>query len=287
MEMDTEFEDDAITLTRAAFLDGAYELPVVLGLTSRAIHTERSERECLNQAMPVVAKLIGPAATLVDVGYSAGTQFAFIASQIDRLKSGIVMWSDADAKWQQRITIDVGDLDWEFVSHSATDPEWPIKRHGNGTALVTFCASGFGLLSREEAFDALDHASDFLASGDFLLLSLDQPADAAILEGEYHDYCSQIVSNALGKIGQHQNLNFRLFTDAMSHTLTFGALAGQSAQIGWNGTICSIPAGTWIKVGSVAFTDVACGPDLHPDFGVAGAWTSSDAFVSLLLLRKI
>ncbi|NJR20426.1 MAG: hypothetical protein HC777_02425 [Hyphomonadaceae bacterium] len=120
-----------------------------------------------------------------------------------------------------------------------------------------------------------------------MLLSLDQPADGAMIETIYWDFCQQIATLAISKVGQHRQLQFRLFYDAMSQTLKFGYLAGASAQIGWNGTICQLPMGAWLPVGEIAFTHILCGQDLHPDFTVETNWTSQDGLVSLLLLRKL
>jgi hypothetical protein len=153
--------------------------------------------------------------------------------------------------------------------------------------LVAICGGGFGFLPPAQAFQILENASAILTTDDFVLVTLEQPRDGALVEASYIEFGSQIVMAALNRIGRSEGLAPRVFCEENARAVRLGAVAHPDAVISWNGTRCTFKEGTWLDCGAIHITAAAKGVDLHPDFDVEDQWTSADQLVSLLLLRKI
>jgi hypothetical protein len=272
---------------RAALVDGAFAIPAALGLTAVAPHIDRSERDCLLSALPMIASTLGPAGRLVDAGAFETATMASLLTELERPKAAIMLRPDMDPRHHLRLSGATTTAEISHIEHDVDDLSWSLESAGDGRTLVAILGGGFGLYDRETGFDVLDHIGDVLKTGDLVLLTLEQPKDGAVLEALYLDTCTAIVTQALNKIGRYEGLEPRLFFDAMTHVLHYGALARENALIAWNGTMCPVPEGTWLEVGQFALTDIECGSDLHPDFAVESNWTAPDGHVSLLLLRKL
>jgi hypothetical protein len=278
---------DLVAATRDAFLDGCFSVPAALGLSGVAPHIERSERDCVTVALGEIAKALGPAGRLIDAGPFESQTIATVLAGLKNPKMTLVLREDCDPRHRQRLEDANSTSEILHLAGEIDDTDWNLPSSSGGKTLFAISGNGFSHYDRERAFDILDTASEALARNDLVLLTLEQPTDAAVLEVLYQDFCDAIVAGALGKLGRQHQLKPRVFFNAQTHVLHFGALALDKAYLTWNGTCCDIPDGTWIEIGQIALTDIGCAGDLHPDFGVANHWTSQDGLVSLLLLRKL
>jgi hypothetical protein len=143
------------------------------------------------------------------------------------------------------------------------------------------------MLTPETAFRLLDNASAALGVGDLVMITLEQPRDVAVLEAAYLEPATAIITTALAKIGRSEGIAARVFCEANATLVRLGGIAEGPASVTWNGTTCSLSAGTWIDFGAIHITAASTAAQLHPDFVVEDHWTSGDQIASLLLLRKI
>jgi hypothetical protein len=271
---------------RVLLLSGQYALPLDLGLSGPASHMDRGERDCFAQALHHIAQAVGPAARLIDGGYFAGSSLSTILAALERPKAGIVLTATPDMRQHERTLQANLTAQISVINHNACQADWPLEATAAGHTLVVMCGGAFGLLSREQAFNVLENASRALLTGDFFLVTLEQPRDVAVLEAAYLDYGNQIVTHALNQIGRSEGLSPRVFYDDARGCIRLGAVTPEGGMIAWNGTRCAFEPGTWLDVGAITLHDLAGAPDLHPDFEVEDKWTSADQVVSLVLLRK-
>ncbi|NJR20425.1 MAG: hypothetical protein HC777_02420 [Hyphomonadaceae bacterium] len=161
MDVNTDSESDLIEATRRAFLDGDYVLDLSLGLTARASHHERGERDCLNLALPVLKEKLGPAASVIDGGHFSGAHTGLILQALERPKAGIILSPMAQDRGRHRAIDLITTAQMQTISYDIIDPEWPLETLGSGANLVTILSGGFGLLSRERALMRLITPAQF------------------------------------------------------------------------------------------------------------------------------
>jgi hypothetical protein len=271
---------------RALLMSGQFHVPLDLGLSGPVNHVERGERDCFAQALGHVAQAVGPAARLIDCGYFAGSSLAHVLATLERPKAGIVLTATPDMRHQERALQANLTAEISVINHNACQAGWPLEATAAGHTLVVIGGGGFGLLPPKQAFDVLENASHALLTGDFVLVTLEQMRDGAVLEASYLDFGNQIVTQALNQLGRSEGITPRVFFDSSQRCICLGAVAGEGAAVAWNGTRCHLPSGTWLDMGAIHLHDRPAAPDLHPDFEVEDLWTSVDQVVLLALLRK-
>jgi hypothetical protein len=279
--------NSAITDCRAALLAGQCSVPVSLGVTSRALHIERGERECFGAAVTDIAQALGPAARLIEIGPFAGLNMGQLLGAAERPKAGVVMTSNLDARQFARLQEIETTAEVTYLKHDSFAQSWPLESVGAGKTLICLAGGGFGLLSSKQAFSVLEHASQTLLQGDFVGLTLEMHRDSAVLDVVYRDFGNQLVKQALNALGRADGLETKTFYDAATRRVRFGALAGCDASLAWNGTVCQFGSGCWLDMGGMQLHTQDSFADIHPDFTVHHQWQSQDKVVTLLLLRKI
>lgn len=280
-------DDHFVRTCRDALLSGDYRVPLFLGLTNPVSHIERGQRDCYARALPAIAKSVGPAARVIDCGYFAGNNIGLILQALERPKAGIVLTATSDVRandvsLRASLTAEVS-----LHPQNAYEAAWDLEVMAAGRTLVCVSGGGFGMLTPETAFRLLDNASAALATGDFVMITLEQPRDVALLEAAYLEPATHIINTALAKIGRCEGITARVFSEANAKLIRLGGIAESSASVTWNGTTCVLDAGTWIDFGAIHITAASTAAQLHPDFVVEDHWTSGDQIVSLLLLRKL
>jgi hypothetical protein len=271
-----ENSDQRVSAIRAALLDGKLMLPLDLGVTGPANHIERGERDCYAQALHHIANAMGPAARTIECGYFAGSTLLQVLTALERPTAGIMLTATPDMRQYERLLQNELTAQISLVAHHACQAQWPLEVTAAGRTLVVVAGGGFGLLPPAQAFVVLENASSALITGDFVLITLEQPRDGALIEASYIDFGCHIVSNALSQIGRPEGLVPRVFCEQPATAVRLGAIAEGPASIG-----------SWLDMGAIYITAAAKGAQLHPDFDVEDQWTSGDELVSLLLLRKI
>jgi Histidine-specific methyltransferase, SAM-dependent len=272
---------------RAALAAGKLSLPVQLGLSTRASHIERAERECLSEALHVMSSRVGPAARIIDCGPFAGLAMGSILTALERPKAVVIMTTTLDARPYGRLQEGVTTAQITHVQHDAVTPGWPLEAVGAGTTCVVISGGGFGLLPPPDAFAVLENASQALNQGDFIAVTLELVRDGAIMEAIYADFGSNLVGQALTALGRSEGLQSRTFYESGTHSVRFGAVAIKNAFIAWNGKRCALADGTWLNMGAMHQHTLSTLGDLHPDFEAHDQWISQDKAAALVLLRKI
>ena len=275
-----------VTECRSSLLAGQLAVPINLGLMSRLGHIERGERDCLVSASPVLASHVGPAARVIECGPFAGQIMAIVLNALERPKAGVVMTTTLGPRQIERLRETISTAEITHIDHNATYANWPLEPIGAGKTLVCIGGGGYGLLPPSQAHAALDNASQSLQQGDFVALTLEMNRDSAMIEATYRDYGNQIIMQALTSLGRVEGLEARIFYDAVTQRVVFGAMAQKGASIAWNGTRVDFDAGTWLDLGAMTLHTPTKLLDLHPDFEVYDQWHSQDKVVTLLFLRK-
>ncbi len=271
---------------RIALLGGARHVSVGLGLTIRAAHIERGERECLSAAAAALSTYTGPAARIIEAGAFAGITLGPLLGTLERPKAGIVMTTNLDLRQFERLRTTDTTAELTHLHHDATQYQWPLAPIGTGTTLLFMGGGGFGFTQSNDAFTILENASQSLTKGDMIAVTLEMDRDGAVLDAVYCDFGHQIVNQALTSLGKAEGLEPRTFYDPTGKRVRFGAVATKGASISWNGTRCTFEGGAWLDVGAMALHTVDTMGDLHPDFEARDQWQSHDKAVTLLLLRK-
>jgi hypothetical protein len=279
--------DSLLNACRSSLVNGGTSVPITLGTPSRAAHVERGERDCVSAALPSLAGYVGAAARVIECGLFAGHLMAQILGSLERPKAGVILTSALDQRQFGRLGDTETTAEISHVDYDAKLGSWPLELIGAGKTLVVVGGGGFGLVSRPDGFAILENASHALADGDFVLLTLETVRDGATLDAVYADFGKHIVNQALTAVGRSEGLEARTFHNASTQSVRFGAIAQNSASIGWNGTRCAFDDGTWLDVGGMALHTPSSLVDLHPDFEIHDQWHSQDKVVTLLLLRKI
>jgi hypothetical protein len=282
-----ESDDKQISATRGALVTGQTSLPIALGLSAPVSHIDRGQRDCLAQALPTIATLVGAAARVIDGGYFASSTLNSVLDALERPKAGIILSETPDLRGIEKVMQSASTAQISVHHHNACAGPWPLEAMATGRTLLVLSGGGFALLPPQSAFNVLENASAALNAGDFVLITLEQPRDVALLEAAYLDFGSQIITTALSKIGRAEGFSPRVFSEPHAKSIRLAAIAEGSAKISWNGTSCEFPSGTWLDFGAIHITDASTAAQLHPDFEVERHWTSGDQIVSLLLLRRI
>lgn len=276
-----------IPACRSSLIAGDLRVPIEIGLTARATHFERSERDCFSAALPTIAQHLGPAVRVIDSGLFAGLHMATLLGPLERPKAGIILSTHVDQRLFERLQQGDTTAQITCVSHDITTANWPLDAMAAGRTLVVISGGGFGLMPHAEAFSALENASQSLSDGDFVLVSLENVRDSAVLDVTYRDFGGALVSQALSQLGRSVGFEARIFYDPPSKSVRFGAVAQHGATISWNDTLCWFDQGAWLDMGAMRLHDMNGVVELHPDFQVHEHWTSQDKVVTLVLLRKI
>lgn len=279
--------NSAILVARYALLAGSRSMPIGLGLTSRALHLERAERECFGAAIPSIATILGPAARLLEIGPFAGQALGQMLVAMERPKAAVIMTADLDARQYVRLQEITSTAEITHIEHDATGASWPLDPIGAGRTLLISAGGGFGFTPPMQASSILQHASQKLQTDDLIALTLEIDRDAALLEVTYRDFGNQLVTQALSNLGRAEYFETKTFYDAQIQRVRFGALAGLNASLAWNGTRCEFEQGTWLDFGAMQLHTQNSLMELHPDFQIHDQWESQDKAVTLLLLRKI
>jgi hypothetical protein len=271
---------------RSALIAGDLRVPVEIGLTARANHIERSERDCLGTALPAIAQHLGPAVRVIDGGPFAGHLIPSLLSALERPKAAIVLTSSLDPRAFERLKQSETTAQITQVAHDIDQAGWPLESMGAGKTLLVISGGGFGLMPYAQAYTALENASTALNQGDFVLVTLETARDSAIIEVTYRDFGTALVSHALTQLGRSEGIEARVFYDPSLQSVRFGGVARRGASIAWNGTVRALDMGAWLDMGAMRLHNAQTAADLHPDFQVHDQWTSQDKAVTLLLLRK-
>jgi hypothetical protein len=278
--------DTAVFERRSSLIAGNTYVPLALGLSARAPHMERGERDCLNTALPTLAGYVKSAARVIEIGPFAGQLMAQLLGALERPKAGVVMTASLDPRQFARLGEAVTTAQVSHINHDAMQHQWPLEAIGAGRTLVFMGGGGFGLTSPAQAFEILENASQSLSHGDFLGVTLEMNRDGAVLDALYTDFGHQIVAQTLASLGRAEGLVPRHFFDGATKSVRFGAVALEQASLSWNGTRCDFEAGTWLDMGAMTLHTSATLVDLHPDFEIHDQWHCADKTVTLLLLRK-
>jgi hypothetical protein len=276
-----------ITDCRTALLAGSRNVPLTLGLSARALHIERGERECFGTALSDIAQALGPAARLIEIGPFAGLIMGQLLAAMERPKAGVIINSNLDARLFARLQETDSTAEITLLRHVGFGESWPLDSVGAGKTIICAAGGGFGLMTSQQAFSVLDQASQTLLQGDFVALTLDMPRDSAVVDVIYRDFGNQLVNQALNALGRADGFEARTFFDAATQRVRFGALTAGRGSIAWNGTVCPFQAGSWLDFGGMQLHTHDSLVDMHPDFAVHLQWQSQDQSVLLLLLRKI
>ncbi|OYU76561.1 MAG: hypothetical protein CFE32_09640 [Alphaproteobacteria bacterium PA3] len=241
--------EDFVRQHQQDLLAGARTLNIALGLDSPAAHVERSEREVLDRILPQLGELIGPAARLIDCGPFTGLRTAQILAALERPKAIVLMNREIDPRIFDTLTAKDSTAEITVAPVSASPSSWDLPAIGSGTSLALIASGGFGFLSKGERRDLITGAAQTLKSNDFLLLTIELAQDAAVLEAAYQEFGLHLVRTCLTRLGKSHGLEPRIFHEAGSQHVQFGALAQKDATLQWQDVGCSFSPGEWLALG--------------------------------------
>jgi ribose 1,5-bisphosphokinase PhnN len=117
-------------------------------------------------------------------------------------------------------------------------------------------------------------------------LAIELAQDAAVVEAAYQDFGLHLVRTCLTRLGKSHGLEPRIFHEAASQQVQFGAVAQKEAAIQWHDAGCIFSPGDWLAMGSAQqFTAATLTSELA-GFDVHETWRASDGRVDVMLLKK-
>jgi hypothetical protein len=278
--------EDLVRQHQLDLLAGARTLNIALGLDSPAAHVERAEREVLDRILPHLGDLIGPAARLIDCGPFTGLRTAQILAALERPKAIVLMNREIDPRIFDTLNAMDSTAEISLGPASASASSWDLPAIGSGTSLALIAAGGLGFLSEAERKDLFTAAAKTLKSNDFLLVSIELAQDGAVVEAAYQDFGQHVVRTCLTRLGKSHGLEPRIFHQASSQLVQFGALAQKDATIQWQDVGCGFSPGDWLAMGGAQqFTTASLTSELV-GFDVHGTWRASDGRVDVIMLQK-
>lgn len=278
--------EDLVRQHQQDLLAGARTLNIALGLDSPAAHVERSEREVLDRILPHLGDLIGPAARLIDCGPFTGLRTAQVLAALERPKAIVLMNREIDPRIFDTLNAKDSTAEISLAPASASPSSWDLPAIGSGSTLALIAGGGLGLLSEAERRDLFHGSAQTLKSNDFLLLTSELTQDAAVAEAAYQDFGLHLVRTCLTRLGKSHGLEPRIFHQAASQQVQFGALAQKDASIQWQDVGCIFSPGDWLAMGAAhQFTAATLTSELS-GFDVQETWRASDGRVDVMLLKK-
>lgn len=267
-------------------LAGGRKFSITLGLDNPAAHIERAEREVLDRILPELGNQIGPAARLIDCGPFTGLRTAQLLATLERPKAIVLMNREIDPRIFDVLQAKATTAEISVAPASATPETWDLPAIGSGTSLAVIAGGGLGFLTQAERKDLFSGASATLKTDDFLLLTIELAQNAAVVEAAYQDFGQHLVRTCLTRLGKSHGLETRVFHQATSQQVMFGALAQKDANIQWQDAGCSFSPGDWLAMGAAQqFTAETLAREVM-DFDVHQTWRASDGRVDVVLLKK-
>ena len=278
--------EDLVRQHQRDLLAGARTLNIALGLDSPAAHVERAEREVLDRMLPRLGELIGPAARLIDCGPFTGLRTAHVLAALERPKAIVLLNREIDPRIFDTLNAMDSTAEISLAPAGASPSSWDLPAIGSGTSLALIAGGGLGFLSQAERKDLFTGAAQTLKSNDFLMVTIELAQDAAVVEAAYQDFGQHVVRTCLTRLGKSHGLDPRIFHQASSQTVQFGALAQKDAAIQWQDVGCSFDPGDWLAMGAAQqFTTATLTCELI-GFEVQETWRASDGRVDVMLLTK-
>ena len=278
--------EDLVRQHQQDLLAGARTLNIALGLDSPAAHVERSEREVLDRILPHLAELIGPAARLIDCGPFTGLRTAQILAALERPKAIVLMNREVDPRIFDTLHAKDSTAEISLAPASASPSSWDLPAIGSGTSLALIAGGGLGFLSETERQDLIKGAAQTLKANDYLLLAIELAQDAAVVEAAYQDFGLHLVRTCLTRLGKSHGLEPRIFHEAASQQVQFGAVAQKEATIQWQDAGCLFSPGDWLAMGSAQQFTAATLISEFAEFDVQETWRASDGRADVLLMKK-
>ncbi len=278
--------EDLVRQHQQDLLAGGRTVSIALGLDHPAAHVERAEREVLDRILPQLSELVGPAARLIDCGPFTGLRTAQVLMALERPKAVILMNRDIDPRLFDTLTAKDSTAEISLAPASAIPSSWDLPTIGSGTSLALIAGGGLGFLSGTERRDLIKGAAQTLKANDYLLLAIELTQDAAVVEAAYQEFGLQLVRTCLTRLGKSHGLEPRIFHEAASQQVQFGAVAQKKATIKWQDAGCLFSPGDWLAMGSAQqFTAATLTSELT-EFDVHETWRASDGRVDVMLLKK-
>ncbi len=278
--------EDLVRQHQKDLLAGRRNVSIALGLDHPAAHVERAEREVLDRILPLLSELVGPAARLIDCGPFTGLRTAQILLALERPKAVVLMNRDIDPRLFDTLTAKDSTAEISLAPASATPSSWDLPTIGSGTSLALIAGGGLGFLAETERRDLIKGAAQTLKANDYLLLAIELAQDAAVVEAAYQEFGLHLVRTCLTRLGKSHGLEPRIFHEAASQQVQFGAVAQKDATIQWQDAGCIFSPGDWLAMGSAQqFTAATLTSELT-EFDVYETWRASDGRVDVMLLKK-
>ncbi|WP_313588243.1 L-histidine N(alpha)-methyltransferase [Aquidulcibacter sp.] len=278
--------EDLVRQHQQDLLDGGRTVDIALGLHNPAPHVDRAEHEVLDRILPHLGELIGPAARLIDCGPFTGLRTAQVLEALERPKAIVLMNREIDPRIFDTLNTKDSTAEISLAPASATPSSWDLPAIGSGTSLALIAGGGFGFLSKAERRDLITGAAQTLKSGDFLLLTIELAQDGAVAEAAYQDFGLHLVRACLTRLGKSHGLEPRIFHEAGSQQVQFGAVAQKEASIQWQDVCCLFSPGDWLAMGAAQqFTAATLTSELA-GFDVQETWHASDGRADVVLLKK-
>jgi uncharacterized SAM-dependent methyltransferase len=278
--------EDLVRQHQQDLLDGGRTISIALGLHNPAAHIERAEREVLDRLLPQLGELIGPAARLIDCGPFTGLRTAQVLMALERPKAIVLMNREIDPRIFDTLTAIDSTAEISLAPASASPSSWDLPAIGSGTSLALIAGGGFGFLSEIERRNLIAGAVQTLKSDDFLLLTSELAQDGAMAEAAYQDFGLHLVRSCLTRLGKSHGLEPRIFHEAASQQVQFGAVAQKEANIQWQDVGCLFSPGDWLAMGAAQqFTAETLSLELA-EFDVHKTWHASDGRADVVLLKK-
>ena len=278
--------EDLVRQHQHGLLAGERSFSIALGLDNPASHVERAEREVLDRILPELGQWIGPAARLIDCGPFTGLRTAQLSATLERPKAIVLMNREIDPRIFDLLQAKAATAEISVAPTSATAAAWNLPAIGSGTSLAMIAGGGLGFLTEAERKDLFHGASETLKSDDFLLVTLELTQDAALVEAAYQEFGQHLVRTSLTRLGKSHGFEARVFHQASSHQIQFGALAQKDATIQWQDAGCGFSPGDWLAMGAAQQFTADTLAQALPDFDVHQTWRASDGRVEVMLLKK-
>lgn len=278
--------EDLVRQHQQDLLAGARTLDIALGLDSPAAHVERAEREVLDRMLPQVAELVGPAARLIDCGPFTGLRTAQVLAALERPKAIVLMNRDIDPRIFDTLNAKDSTAEISVAPATASPSSWDLPAIGSGTSLAVIAGGGLGFLNETERGELFQGAAQTLKSSDFLLLTLERTQNAAVVEAAYQEFGQHLVRSCLTRLGKSHGLEPRIFHNAASQQVQFGALAQKDATIQWQDVGFGFQPGDWLAMGAAQQFTVETLTSELDGFDLEQTWLSGDHWVEVMLLKK-
>lgn len=278
--------EDLVRHHQQGLLAGERSFAIALGLDNPASHVERAEREVLDRILPHIATLVGPAARLIDCGPFTGLRTAQTLATLERPKAIVLMNREIDPRIFDTLQAKATTAEISVAPASATPANWDLPAIGSGTTLAMISGGGLGFLTAGGRKELFHGASLTLKSDDFLLVTIELAQDAAMVEAAYQEFGQSLVRTCLTRLGKSHGFEARVFHQATSQRVQFGAVAQKDASIQWQDAGCGFKLGDWLAIGAAQqFTTETLAQEVA-GFDIHQTWRASDGRIEVMLLKK-